>query len=69
METGSFLDLLALLGEGDALVGDFRLEILDGRDVRVDDRLVDQRPERFGRLHFGGVGGLEDETNSFRCSS
>jgi len=28
----------------DALVGDFLFELLDGRDVPVDDRLVEQRP-------------------------
>ena len=30
----------------------------------VDDGLVDQRPQRLGRLHFRGVGGLEDEPNA-----
>jgi hypothetical protein len=36
--------LLALLCEGDASIGDFLVEILNGRDVLVDDRLVDERP-------------------------
>ena len=44
METGSALDLLALLGESDALVGDFLFKFLDVRDVLVDDRLIDERP-------------------------
>jgi len=34
--------------------------------VFVDDGFVDQRPQRFGRLHFRGVGGLEDEANAVR---
>jgi hypothetical protein len=42
MEAGSALDLLALLGEGDALGGDFFFEICR-RDVLVDDRLIDKR--------------------------
>jgi fructose-bisphosphate aldolase class 1 len=44
METSSCLDLLGMLGEGDALVGDFLFEICDCRDVLVDDRFVDKRP-------------------------
>jgi len=44
MEAGSALDVLWLLGEGDALGGNFFFEILDGRDVLVNDRLVDKRP-------------------------
>ncbi len=56
METGSVSDLVALLGKEDALVGDFLFEVLDGRDVLVDDRLVDQRPQGFDRLQLGCVG-------------
>ena len=44
MKAGAFLDSVGLLGEGDAFVGDFLFEFLDGRDVPVDDRLVEQRP-------------------------
>ena len=44
MKAGAFLDSVGLLGECDALVGDFLFEFLDGCDVLVDDRLVDQRP-------------------------
>ncbi|MGH6800838.1 MAG: hypothetical protein ACRECZ_05380 [Methylocella sp.] len=50
METSSCLNLLGLLGEGDALVGDFLFEFLDCCNVLVDDRLVDERPQGFGRL-------------------
>ncbi len=32
----------------------------------VDDGLVDQPPQRFSRLHFRGVGGLENEAQAVR---
>jgi hypothetical protein len=51
IETGSALDLLVLLGEGDALVRDFLFELCDSRDVLVD-RLVNERPKGFGRLRL-----------------
>ena len=44
MEVDARLDLLGLLGEGNALAGDFLFEIRDGRDVLVDDGLIDKRP-------------------------
>jgi hypothetical protein len=44
MKAGSSLEFFRLLGEGDALVGDFLFKFLDGRDMPVDDWLVDQRP-------------------------
>ena len=56
MEAGSGSNLFALLGEADALVGDFLFELLDARDVLIDDRLIDQRPEGFGRLQLRAVG-------------
>jgi hypothetical protein len=45
MESGSSFYLLWLFGEGDTLSGDFGFEFFDGRDVLVDDRLVDKRPK------------------------
>ena len=44
MEVDARLDLLGLLGEGNALVGDFLFEVRDVGDVLVDDRLVDDLP-------------------------
>jgi hypothetical protein len=55
MKAGAFLDSVGLLGEGDTLIGDLLFEILDGRDVLVDDRLVDQRPQCFRRLQLWTV--------------
>src|ERR1039458_8559242 len=51
-------------GEGGASRRDDLFKRLEGGDVLVDDGLVDQRPQRLGRLHFRGVGGLEDEPNA-----
>jgi hypothetical protein len=56
MEAGSGSDLLAPLGEADALVGNLCFEFLDGRDMLVDDRLVDEGPQSFGRLQLWTVG-------------
>jgi hypothetical protein len=64
METGSAADLLGLLSECDALSGDFCIEFLDGRDVVVDDRLVDKRPKGFGRLQLGTIGRQINEANA-----
>ena len=64
MKTGSCLDLLAPLGEDHALVGDFLFEVLDGGDVLVDDRLVDERPQGFGRLQLRSVGRQINEPNA-----
>jgi hypothetical protein len=64
MESGSALDLFALLGEGDTLGGDFLVELCDGCDVLVDDRLVDKRPKSFGGLQLRGVGRQINEANA-----
>jgi len=58
------LDLFALLGKGDALVGDFRVEFLDSCNVLVDDRLVDKCPKSFGRLQLRTIGRQMDEANA-----
>ena len=44
MEVDARLDLLGLLGEGNALVGDFLFDVRNGRYVLVDDRLINKRP-------------------------
>jgi hypothetical protein len=40
------------------LADDSLFELLDGREVLVDDRLVDQGPEGFGGLQFGTIADL-----------
>lgn len=64
MEPGPALDLFGLVGEGDALGGDFLFELCDGRDVLVDDRLIDKRPKGFGGLQLRGVGRQINEANA-----
>src|SRR5580704_9398781 len=64
MESGSALDLFALLGEGDTLGGNFLVELCDGCDVLVDDRLVDKRPKSFGGLQLRGVGRQINEAHA-----
>ena len=64
MESGLALDLFARLGEGDTLGGDFLVELCDGCDVLVDDRLVDKRPKSFGGLQLRGVGWQINEANA-----
>ena len=51
------MDLFGLLDESDALVGDFCVELLDGCNVLIDDRLVDNRPQGFCGLQLGTIGG------------
>jgi hypothetical protein len=57
-------DLLALFGEGDALVGDFCVEIRDGRDVLIDDRLAGKRPKGFGGLRLWTIGRQINKANT-----
>ncbi len=66
MEAGLAFDLFAVGGESGAAHRDGSVESLEGVDVLVDDGFVNQGPERFGRLHFGSVGGLEQEAQAVR---
>ncbi len=38
MKSGSALDLLGLVSEGDTPLGDFCFEFVDGRNVLVDEK-------------------------------
>ena len=44
MEIGARLDLSWLFGEGNAALSDFCIEHINGSNVLIDDRLVDERP-------------------------
>ena len=55
MEPGWSLHQVSILVEGDAAFGDGGVELGEGLEVLVDDRLVDQGPEGFGGLQFGRV--------------
>ena len=59
MESGWSLDEFSILVEGDASFGDGGIEVGEGLEVLVDDRLVDEGPEGFGELQFESVGGQE----------
>ena len=44
------------MGKVEAALVDEALEVFEVGHVGVDDGLVDDRPERLGRLQFGTVG-------------
>src|SRR5690349_20092743 len=50
--------------EGDAALGDRTVEVLDRAEVLVGERLVEHRPEAFGRLQLGAVGRAVDEPDA-----
>ena len=50
--------------EGDAALGDRTVEVLDRAEVLVGERLVEHRPEAFGRLQLGAVGRQVDEPDT-----
>ena len=60
MESGWSLHQVSILVEGDAAFGDGGVELGEGLEVLVDDRLVDQGPEGFGGLQFGRVSPAPD---------
>lgn len=43
-----------------------RVQVVDGREVAIDDRLVDQRPKVFGGLQLGRIGRQIDEPDALR---
>jgi hypothetical protein len=45
-----------LLDEGDALLGDFCVELLDGCNVLTREGLLKAREFNFQRYHFQGIG-------------
>jgi hypothetical protein len=55
VETGWSLHQVSILVEGDASFGDGGIEVGEGLEVLVDDRLVDEGPEGSGGLQFGRI--------------
>ena len=49
--------------EPTASLGDEGAEFVEGCDMPVDDRLIDERPEPLGGLEFGRVGRQKDEAD------
>jgi hypothetical protein len=64
VEQRTVADRSGLLREGDSSRAERLIEALDGFKASVCERLVDEGPKMFGRLQFGAVGGLEDETDA-----
>jgi len=53
-----------LLHEGDAAFADDLVEAVDGLEVCVGERFIDELPEVLGRLQFGAVRRLEHEADA-----
>lgn len=64
METSSAFDDVALVCERGASFADDRVEFVDRADVFVDDRLVDERPQRFYWLQLRRIGRQKDQSHA-----
>ena len=64
MEVGVACDGVLVLVEIAASRGNCSIEIADGIEVFVGERLVDERPEMFGGLELRAVGRLVDEPDA-----
>jgi hypothetical protein len=58
--------VVPIFGQHAASIADGGIEIVDGIEVFVGQRLVDERPQMFGGLQFGAVGRLIDRPNTVR---
>jgi len=64
MEIGVACDGLLVLAEMAASLGDDGIEIVDGVEVGVSERLIDERPQVLGGLEFRAMGRLVDEPDA-----
>jgi len=64
MEIGVACDGLLILVEMAASLGDDGIEIVDGVEVGVGERLIDERPQVLGGLEFRAMGRLVDEPDA-----
>jgi len=64
VEAGLALDEVAVVGEGEAPVGDHGVEFGDGLEVPVDDGVVDLDPKGLGGLQLRGIGRQGDEPDA-----
>jgi hypothetical protein len=64
VEAGLASDEVAVIGKGDAPVGDHGVDFGEGLEVFVGDRFVDVNPEGLGGLQLGRVGRQVDETDA-----
>ena len=65
-EEGVCFDLIGVVGEDTATLGKNLIELLQGLEVFIDDRLVGQRPQAFGGLDLWRVRGQEHQFNALR---
>jgi len=65
VKAGSAFDDRGLLGEGAASICDDVLQRFDRGDVFVDERFVDQLPQRLGRLQFRRVRRKKNQPHAF----
>jgi hypothetical protein len=66
MEAGAGLDGVAVGVEVEAAAGDDPVDLVQGREVPVDERLVEEGPEALGGLELGRVGRQVDEPDAAR---
>src|SRR3954467_5193989 len=59
-------DLVPIVGEDTATLGENFIEFLEGLEVFIDDGLVGQRPQAFGGLNLWRVRGQEHQFNALR---
>ena len=59
-------DLVLIVGEDTATLGENFIEFLEGLEVLIDDGLVGQRPQAFGRLDLWRVRWQEHQFNALR---
>ena len=59
-------DLVPIVGEDTAPLGENFIEFLEGLEVFIDDGLVGQRPQAFGGLDLGRVRWQEHQFNALR---
>ena len=64
MEIGVSRDDFFVLREIAASLGNDGIEIVDGVEVGVGERLIDERPQVLGGLEFRAVGWLVDEPDA-----
>ena len=68
MEEGTCADRILLPNKCDAALADNLFEVLDGLEISVDQRLVDELPKVFRRLQFGTIRRLKHEPDAIRYS-
>ena len=64
VEAGLAADQIAIVGKGDAALGDYGVEFGEAFEVPADDGLVDMDPEGLGGLKFWAVGWQMNEADT-----